>query len=87
MQLAFISPGCAVCCQVLSVFGIIFLLVLGFLFTAEVNELTGSTEDPVNPKDVGHACFMAAAIYGAFFLCCSCQQLVRRNDTRRARRL
>ncbi|KAJ2721076.1 hypothetical protein GGI07_004219 [Coemansia sp. Benny D115] len=87
MQLAFISPGCALCCQVLSVFGIIFLVILGFLFTMEVEDLTGSTEDPVNPKEVGHACFLAAGIYTAFFLCCSCQQMVRQNDSRRARRL
>ncbi|KAJ1739747.1 hypothetical protein IWW42_001767 [Coemansia sp. RSA 1085] len=71
MQLAFVSPGFA----------------LGLLFNAEVEELTGSTEDPVNPKEVGHACFLAAAIYAAFFFCCSCQQFVRKADARRARRL
>ncbi|PIA16099.1 hypothetical protein COEREDRAFT_63211 [Coemansia reversa NRRL 1564] len=87
MQLALVSPGCAIFCQVLSVFGIVFLLVLGFLFNAEVEELVGSTEDPVNPKEVGHACFLAAGIYTAFFVCCSCQQFVRKADTRRARRL
>ncbi|KAI8319428.1 hypothetical protein GQ54DRAFT_38857 [Martensiomyces pterosporus] len=87
MKLALVSPGCAMCCQILSVFGIIFLLILGGLFTAEVEELTGSTEDPVNPKEVGHACFLAAAIYTGFFLCCTCQQLVHKSDTRRARRL
>ncbi|KAJ1848023.1 hypothetical protein LPJ57_008662, partial [Coemansia sp. RSA 486] len=72
---------------ILSVFGILFLIILGFLFTAEVEELTGSTEDPVNPKEVGHACFVAAAIYAGFFFCCSCQQMVRQSDSRRARRL
>ncbi|KAJ2398565.1 hypothetical protein GGI23_003172 [Coemansia sp. RSA 2559] len=87
MQLAFVSPGCAMCCQVLSVFGIVFLVILGLLFNAEVEELTGSTEDPVHPKEVGRMCFIAAAIYAGFFFCCSCQQVVRRNDIRRARRL
>lgn len=87
MQLAFISPGCALCCQILSVFGIVFLVALGLLFNAEVEDLTGSVEDPVNPKEVGHACFIAAAIYAGFLLCCSCQQIARRADNRRGRRL
>ncbi|KAJ1931429.1 hypothetical protein DL89DRAFT_265376 [Linderina pennispora] len=87
MQLAFISPGCATTCQILSVFGIIFLLILGALFKAEVHELTSSTEDPADPKAVGHACFVAAGIYAAFLVCCTCQNAVRSADTRRARRL
>ncbi|KAJ2773110.1 hypothetical protein IWQ56_001112 [Coemansia nantahalensis] len=87
MQLAFVSPGCAACCQVLSVFGVVFLVALGLLFNAEVEELTGSTEDPVHPKEVGHACLLAAGIYAAFFACCTCQQFARRADTWRARRL
>ncbi|KAJ2776403.1 hypothetical protein H4R18_005691 [Coemansia javaensis] len=87
MQLAFVSPGCAVCCQVLSVFGIVFLVALGLLFNAEVEELTGSTEDPVHPRDVARACFLAAAIYAGFLACCSCQQFARKADVRRARRL
>ncbi|KAJ1916530.1 hypothetical protein H4219_003745 [Mycoemilia scoparia] len=86
MGLALVSPGCAVCCQVFSVFGIVILLVMGAMFNAEVEEFTGSIHDPEHPKAVGRACYLAAGIYALFLVFCGCQSCVHNVSKRRQTR-
>ncbi|CAG8655882.1 11018_t:CDS:2, partial [Paraglomus brasilianum] len=73
VNLAIVGPGLAITCTGLSFAGVIFLLVLGALFKAEVEGLTESTTDPDDPQAVAWACFMAAGIYAGLLLCCGCQ--------------
>ncbi|KAL0077583.1 hypothetical protein J3Q64DRAFT_1299141 [Phycomyces blakesleeanus] len=78
----FVGPGLSVCCSLLSVCGIIFLVVLGFAFDAEVEVLTEFTSDPDDPKATAHACFTAAIVYACFLAFCSCQTLVHKYNAR-----
>ncbi|KAG0178982.1 hypothetical protein DFQ29_002747 [Apophysomyces sp. BC1021] len=78
----FVSPGLAVCCSLLSVFGIIFLVVLGYAFDAKVEVLTEFTSDPEDPKATAQACFTAAIVYACFLGFCGCQALVHKYNSR-----
>ncbi|KAI9299422.1 hypothetical protein BJ944DRAFT_245271 [Cunninghamella echinulata] len=78
----FVSPGNAVCCSILSFFGIIFLSVLGLAFDAKVEVLTEFTSDPDDPHATAKACFTAAIVYACFLAFCSCQSLVHRYNSR-----
>jgi len=50
-------------------------MILGALFNEGVEELTTGKDFPANydHKLVGRSCFIAAFLYGAVFLLCSCQ--------------
>ncbi|KAI8068215.1 hypothetical protein BC940DRAFT_299422 [Gongronella butleri] len=78
----FVSPGNAACCSILSFFGIIFLVCLGFAFDARVEVLTEFVTDPDDPSATAKACFTAAIIYACFLGFCSCQSLVHRYNAR-----
>ncbi|CAO3598373.1 unnamed protein product [Absidia cylindrospora] len=78
----FVSPGNAVCCSILSVFGIIFLVSLGFAFDSRVEVLTEFVSDPDDPEATAKACFSAAIVYACFLGFCSCQTLVHRYNSR-----
>ncbi|CAG8454997.1 3092_t:CDS:2 [Ambispora leptoticha] len=73
VKLAFINPTLSIFCTGLSAAGVIFLVVLGALFDAEVESLTESTHDPDDPHAVASACYLAAVIYAAFLTTCGCQ--------------
>ncbi|KAG2214535.1 hypothetical protein INT46_003085 [Mucor plumbeus] len=78
----FVSPGNATCCSMLSFCGIIFLVVLGMAFDAEVEILTEFTSDPDDPKLTAKACFTAAIVYACFLGFCGCQMLVHKFNSR-----
>ncbi|KAI9207202.1 uncharacterized protein BJ171DRAFT_596781 [Polychytrium aggregatum] len=75
MGLIFCSQANSVMCTIISAFGGVFLVILGFLYQAEVDELVEGKPDkvPSDPQAVGHACFMAAALYLILFLISLCQ--------------
>ncbi|KAG9285342.1 hypothetical protein G9A89_010817 [Geosiphon pyriformis] len=87
VKLAFVGPLASTTCAGLSFAGIIFLLILGALFDAEVEGLTESNSDPDNPHIVAQTCYLAALIYGGFFLTCGCQALVHKKQSRSQIRL
>ncbi|KAI8099090.1 uncharacterized protein BX664DRAFT_320362 [Halteromyces radiatus] len=78
----FVSPGNATCCSILSIFGIIFLVILGLAFDAKVEVLTEFITDPDDPAATAKACFSAAIVYACFLAFCSCQSLVHRYNSR-----
>ncbi|GAA5886664.1 hypothetical protein JCM5296_005364 [Sporobolomyces johnsonii] len=87
MSRPLVSTGLAGCCTVLSVFGLVFLLVIGACFDAEVEVLTGSTKSPPDSHAVAKNCYLAAAVYAAFVLFCTCQVGVNRRYARGAVRI
>ncbi|GAA6037787.1 hypothetical protein JCM8097_005034 [Rhodosporidiobolus ruineniae] len=82
-----VSNGLAGCCSILSVFGVVFLLALGWAFDLEVEVLTGSTKSPKDPHSVAKNCYIAAAVYAAFIGFCMCQIGVNNRYARGAVRL
>jgi ribonuclease kappa len=48
---------------VVSIFAIVILSVLGFLFRANHHELVGGTEDPENGPEVAGTIFVAVLVY------------------------
>ncbi|ORX90703.1 hypothetical protein K493DRAFT_272744 [Basidiobolus meristosporus CBS 931.73] len=82
MKLAFCPPACAICCSILSVIGIIFLVVLGALFKIEVHELTEGDKAPKDPQAVALGCFVAAGIYAAFLALSLCQTWLHKKQHR-----
>ncbi|OLY77641.1 hypothetical protein AYI68_g8323 [Smittium mucronatum] len=82
MGLVMFSMFAAVSMQIVSVFGAIFLALMGFLFTKKVSEFTESIHDPDDPIAVGRACYSAAIIYAVMFLFCSCQVYANKRQAR-----
>ncbi|ORZ00683.1 hypothetical protein BCR43DRAFT_485631 [Syncephalastrum racemosum] len=78
----FVGPGAATCCSLLSVFGIIFLVLLGMAFDAKVEVLTEFTDDPDDPHAIASSCFTAAIVYACFLGFCGCQSLVHKYNSR-----
>ncbi|KAI9596374.1 hypothetical protein BDF19DRAFT_438895 [Syncephalis fuscata] len=78
----FVSYGNAACCSILSVIGIVFLLILGHLFDTEAEQYTESKNSPADPHGVAHACYVAAAIYAGFVVCCGGQLLLHKRIPR-----
>ena len=73
------SAGNATCCTVLSVFGVIFLGTMAFLFSLPAVSLTHTVNDPDNPADVAKACLTATAFYGFMILFCGCQVTIKES--------
>ncbi|CAH6722682.1 hypothetical protein CLIB1444_10S03994 [[Candida] jaroonii] len=77
-----VSTGKAYFCTILSVFGIVILSVIGYLFQVEHESMMGSINDPENGKEVAKTVFGAVLVYLIFFLFCGCQVLVIRRQDR-----
>jgi len=67
------SQGHATCCTILSVFGVIFLGTMSYLFSIPAISLTHTTEDPDDPAEVAKACMTATFFYAFMILFCGCQ--------------
>lgn len=67
------SQGHATCCTILSVFGVIFLGTMSYLFSIPAISLTHTIEDPDDPADVARACMTATFFYAFMILFCGCQ--------------
>ncbi|OZJ04264.1 hypothetical protein BZG36_02490 [Bifiguratus adelaidae] len=78
---ALVSPTSALTCTFTSAAGVIFLLILGGLFNADVEGLTESKGDP-DPNVAASTCFLAAAIYAGFFVFCGCQSWIHSRNAR-----
>jgi len=82
MNLVWVKGGCALCCIIFSVFGIIFLVGLGLGYTTNAPELVGGPIDdtPKDTQSTALACYIAVAIYGACLAFCACQLFLRRRQ-------
>ncbi|KAG0365740.1 hypothetical protein BC939DRAFT_465341 [Gamsiella multidivaricata] len=76
------SAGHATCCTILSVFGVIFLGTMSFLFSLPAESLTHTVNDPDNPAEVAKACLTATAFYGFMILFCGCQSWLNKREER-----
>ncbi|KAF9994065.1 hypothetical protein BGZ80_000822 [Entomortierella chlamydospora] len=72
----------ATCCSVLSVFGVIFLGIMGFLFQLPAESLTDTINDPDDPAAVAQACFTATMFYAFMVLFCGCQSWLHKREQR-----
>ncbi|KAK4230645.1 hypothetical protein QBC38DRAFT_451975 [Podospora fimiseda] len=70
-------------CVVISVFAIVILTTLGFLFKANHPELVGGEEDPKNGPAVAGTVFTAVIIYVGFLVFCGLQGLLHVRESRR----
>ncbi|KAL2154326.1 hypothetical protein VTH82DRAFT_3002 [Thermothelomyces myriococcoides] len=70
-------------CFVISVFAIIILSVLGFLFRGNHPELVGGEDDPENGPEVAATIFTAVIIYAGFLVFCGFQGLLHLRENRR----
>lgn len=63
-----LGEGCAMCCSIYSLLGIVLLLLFGGMFQqgAITFELI-SRKEGWDPKDKAKACFTAAILYGITF--------------------
>ncbi|GAA5823464.1 hypothetical protein JCM10212_007163 [Sporobolomyces blumeae] len=87
MSRPLVGTPLAGCCTVLSVIGALFLALIGLCFDREVEVLTGSTKSPHDPHAVASNCYIAAIVYLAFVVFCSCQLGVNRRYARGAVRI
>ena len=68
-----------------SIFGIVFLLVLGALYQANAEVLTTGHDAPKDAQATGQACYIAAAIYAGVLVLGIWQYfLARRREAARA---
>lgn len=79
---AVVSSGKAYFCTIISIFGIIILSVLGYLFNIGHESMVGSINDPENGKEVAKTIFGAVIVYLVFFVFCGCQVLVIQRQNR-----
>lgn len=69
--MTFPGPKCAMCCTVFSIWGVLTLLALGFLFKANYRKLDPAYMIPDDKMAVaGQSAFIGAAIYLAFVVGC-----------------
>ncbi|GAA5845017.1 hypothetical protein JCM5353_003396 [Sporobolomyces roseus] len=87
MSRPLVGTPLAGCCTVLSIFGAIFLALIGLCFQRNVEVLTGSTKSPHDTAAVAKNCYIAALVYVAFIVFCSCQVGVNRRYSRGAVRI
>ncbi|KAI8925477.1 hypothetical protein BC831DRAFT_461009 [Entophlyctis helioformis] len=85
-KLIFVSQGSALQCSVISVCGIVFLLGMGALYQARVDELVEGKNAPKDPIAVARACYVAAFIYAGFFFFCFCQSYLHTKKNEEERR-
>ena len=79
----FIKKSNAYNCAVISVFGLVFLIILGSLFSTKAYTLVKGKHALHDPVGTGNACLIAAGMY-AVTLVFSAQQILahRRNSLR-----
>lgn len=76
-----VSAGKAYFCTVLSVFAIVILSAIGYLFKVGHESMMGSTTDPEDGAAVAKTVFGAVFVYLAFFVFCGAQVLlIQRQD-------
>ncbi|KAK1754893.1 hypothetical protein QBC47DRAFT_203443 [Echria macrotheca] len=68
---------------VISVFAIVILSTLGFLYKANHPELVGGDEDPADGAKVAATVFTAVFIYAGFLVFCGLQGLLHIRESRR----
>lgn len=66
-------PPAAGCCTLLSLFGALILLVIGYGFAHNWEAFMGSTSDPADGGAVAATCYGAALVFVGFVGCCACQ--------------
>ncbi|KAG0241094.1 hypothetical protein B0O80DRAFT_451412 [Mortierella sp. GBAus27b] len=76
------SAGNATCCSILSVFGVIILGTLSFLFSIPAESLTHTTSDPENPAEVAKVCLYATFFYAFMIFFCGCQSWLNKREER-----
>ncbi|KAF9290357.1 hypothetical protein BGZ68_007267 [Mortierella alpina] len=76
------SAGHATCCTILSVFGVIFLGTMSFLFSLPAESLTHTTDDPVDPAGVAQACLTATFFYAFMIFFCGFQSWLNKREER-----
>ncbi|KAG0251886.1 hypothetical protein BG011_007335 [Mortierella polycephala] len=76
------SAGHATCCTILSVFGVIFLGTMSFLFSLPAESLTHTVNDPEDPAGVAQACLTATFFYAFMIFFCGCQSWLNKREAR-----
>ncbi|KAG0340623.1 hypothetical protein BG000_011582 [Podila horticola] len=76
------SQGHATCCTILSVFGVIFLGTMSYLFSIPAISLTHTVDDPEDPADIARACMTATFFYAFMILFCGCQSWLNKREER-----
>lgn len=79
---AVVSTGKAYFCTILSIFGVVFLSIIGFLFKTGHESMMGSINDPEDGDAVAKTVFGAVFVYLAFFVFCGLQVLLIRRQSR-----
>ncbi|EGV60231.1 hypothetical protein PSN45_002016 [Yamadazyma tenuis] len=79
---AVVSSGKAYFCTILSVFGVVILSVIAYLFQISHESMVGSTNDPENGPEVAKTVFGAVLVYLAFFLFCGFQVFLIQRESR-----
>ncbi|KAE8211251.1 hypothetical protein CF327_g4974 [Tilletia walkeri] len=77
-----VGAGCAGCCTILSLFGVLILAVFGYGFSNNWEAFCGSTKDVEDCPAVGATCYAAALVYAGFVVFCGCQLGVARRYSR-----
>ncbi|RPB26828.1 hypothetical protein L211DRAFT_780988, partial [Terfezia boudieri ATCC MYA-4762] len=70
------AAGNAWLCTVTSIFAIVILSVIGFLFRTGHESMMGSINDPEDGKAVANMIFSAVVLYIVTLLFCGCQAWV-----------
>jgi len=70
-------------CIVVSVFAIVILSVIGALFQANHHSMTGTKDDPENPKAVAATVFSAVIVYAVFLIGCGFQAYLHFRENRK----
>ncbi|KAL7748615.1 hypothetical protein RI367_006026 [Sorochytrium milnesiophthora] len=80
-----ISKGKAYCCSILSLMGVLFLAVLGILYSAEARTLVmveaGGELSPQH--DIATSLYISAGVYAVFFLFSASQAYLYSKQERR----
>jgi len=81
------GEGNAYFCSVVSFVGVIFLLVLGYLFDIKSPSFTESVKDPAHPEQIARACYLAAGAYAVCLVFSICQAQLHSRKARHGVRL
>ncbi|KZO94908.1 hypothetical protein CALVIDRAFT_538672 [Calocera viscosa TUFC12733] len=60
-------------CTVISIFGAVILAAFGWMFDHNYEAVMGSTRDPEDGHAVAKTLYVAALVYAALVVFCSCQ--------------
>lgn len=79
---AVVSTGKAYFCTILSLFAIVILSFIGYLFYTGHELMMGSINDPTDGKAVAKTVFNAVFVYLGFFVFCGLQVLLIQRQNR-----